>query len=165
MNEHRVWRIGAEVDTDQLAPGEFMHLPSEAIAPHCLKSLRPDFATGLRRGDVLVAGPGFGIGSSREQAAAVLVHLGLKAVIAPSFGGLFFRNAFNLGLLLLTCAHAEDLQEGEHIAIDTQGARIVRSDGSTLACAPLPDFLLQMVQAGGLFELLKQRYPKEPVHA
>jgi 3-isopropylmalate/(R)-2-methylmalate dehydratase small subunit len=165
MTTQRVWRVGAEVDTDQLAPGEFMHLPPEAIAPHCLQSLRPDFAAGVQRGDVLVAGPGFGIGSSREQAAAVLVHMGLKAVIAPSFGGLFFRNAFNLGLLLLTCSQAEVLEEGETIGIDTDdGARILRGDGSALACAPLPDFLLQMVRSGGLFELLKRRYPKEPAH-
>jgi 3-isopropylmalate/(R)-2-methylmalate dehydratase small subunit len=164
LNTHRVWRVGADVDTDQLAPGEFMHLPPEAMAPHCLRALRPDFAAGVMRGDVLVAGPGFGIGSSREQAAAVLVQLGLAAVVAPSFGGLFFRNAFNLGLLLLTCAQADALQEGEHIRIDTSGARLIRADGSALACAPLPDFLLQMVQAGGLFPLLKQRYPKEPAH-
>jgi 3-isopropylmalate/(R)-2-methylmalate dehydratase small subunit len=165
MNRHRVWRIGPEVDTDQLAPGEFMHLPPAQIAPHCLGRLKPGFAAAVRRGDVLVAGPGFGIGSSREQAAAVLRHLGLAAVIAPSFGGLFFRNAFNLGLLLLTCPQAGSLHEGEAIGLDARGARIVRGDGSALACAAVPPFLVEMVEAGGLFELLKRRYPKEPEHA
>ncbi|WP_414632405.1 3-isopropylmalate dehydratase small subunit, partial [Achromobacter sp. UBA5777] len=67
----------------------------------------------VQPGDVLVAGPNFGIGSSREQAAAALVRLGVAAVIAPSFNGLYFRNAFNVGLLLLTCSQAETLAEGE----------------------------------------------------
>jgi 3-isopropylmalate/(R)-2-methylmalate dehydratase small subunit len=165
MNQHRVWRIGPEVDTDQLAPGEFMHLPPAQIAPHCLGRLKPGFAAAVQHGDVLVAGPGFGIGSSREQAVAVLRHLGLAAVVAPSYGGLFFRNAFNLGLLLLTCPQAESLHEGEHIGLDVHNARIMRSDASALGCAPVPDFLLEMVEAGGLFELLKRRYPKEREHA
>ena len=127
--------------------------------------MRSEFAREVRQGDVIVAGPNFGIGSSREQAAAVLVHLGLAAVIAPSFGGLFFRNAFNLGLLLLECARAEELHEGERIRFDARAGRIVSGSGAVLACHPIPDFLLDMVEAGGLFNLLKKRYPKEPARA
>lgn len=158
---HRVWRVGANVDTDQLAPGEFMAFGVERIAEQCLRTLRPDFARGVRAGDVLVAGPGFGIGSSREQAAAVLRHLGLAAVIAPSFGGLFFRNAFTLGLLLLTCAEASSLTEGERITIDTAGAHITREHGVRLVCEPVPGFLLEMARAGGLLAQLEQRFRKE----
>jgi 3-isopropylmalate/(R)-2-methylmalate dehydratase small subunit len=106
---------------------------------------------------VIAAGPNFGIGSSREQAAGALVELGVRAVIAPSYSGLYFRNAFNLGLLLLTCPQAQLLEEGESIALDLPGRAVVRADGQRLACEPIPEFLLEMVQAGGLLAQLKQR--------
>ena len=112
---HRVWKLGPDVDTDQLAPGAYMKLGILDIAKHCLEGVRPEFAAQVKTGDVLAAGPNFGIGSSREQAADALVKLGVKAVVAPSYSGLYFRNAFNLGLLLLTCKDAETLEEGEQI--------------------------------------------------
>ena len=155
MTSSRVWKFGADVDTDVLAPGAYMKNGIEVIAQHCLEALRPDFAASVRSGDVLVAGQNFGIGSSREQAAGALVHLGVRAVIAPSFSGLFFRNAFNLGLLLLTCPEAEHIHDGEQIQLLPTGVR--RADGTLLACQPIPDFLLNMVQAGGLMNVLKQR--------
>ena len=154
----RVWRVGADVDTDQLAPGHAMKHGIEVIARHCLEAVRPDFASGVQPGDVLVAGSNFGIGSSREQAASALVHLGVAAVIAPSFSGLFFRNAFNVGLLLLTCADALQLLEGERIAFDARAGRIVRASGQALATEPIPGFLLDMVEAGGLLAQLQQRF-------
>ncbi len=160
---HRVWRLGRDIDTDVLAPGAYMKLGIEGIAPHCLEAVRPEFAAQVRAGDVIAAGPGFGIGSSREQAAAALVHLGVAAVIAPSFSGLYFRNAFNLGLLLLTCPQAEALQEGEAVTLDPAAPAVVRADGSPLACAPVPGFLLDMVRAGGLLPLLRRRFqPSSP---
>ena len=161
---HRVWRLGADVDTDVLAPGAYMKLGIDGIAPHCLETLRPDFAREVRPGDVIAAGPGFGIGSSREQAAGALRHLGVAAVIAPSYSGLFFRNAYNLGLLLLTCPEAETLAEGEAVRLDLQAVgapAVLAADGRRLACAPVPDFLLAMVNAGGLFHLLRQRIPTQ----
>ena len=154
---HKVWRLGAEIDTDQLAPGAYMKLGIDGIAPHCLEAVRPEFAGSVQPGDVIAAGPGFGIGSSREQAAAALVHLGVRAVIAPSFSGLYFRNAFNLGLLLLTCPEAERLREGERITLDLQQMQVVAEDGQKLACDPIPDFLLDMVQAGGLLNQLRRK--------
>ena len=157
-SQARVWKLGADVDTDALAPGHAMKHGIEVIAKYSLESLRPDFAGGVRRGDVIVAGPNFGIGSSREQAAAVLVHLGVAAVIAPSFGGLYLRNAFNVGLLLLTCAEAGRIGEGEQIAFDARAGRIVRVDGQLLATEPIPGFLLDMVEAGGLLAQLQQRF-------
>ena len=153
----RCWCVGSEIDTDQLAPGPTMKFGLDVVARHCLEAVRPDFAAGVRRGDVLVAGRDFGIGSSREQAAAVLVHLGVAAVIAPSFGGLFFRNAFNLGLLLLTCPDAASLQGQPQLAIERSPLRLVLPDGRALACEPVPDFLLAMAQAGGLLPQLRQR--------
>jgi 3-isopropylmalate/(R)-2-methylmalate dehydratase small subunit len=154
---HRVWRLGADIDTDQLAPGAYMKFGIDEIARHCLERVRPEFAAQARPGDVIVAGPNFGIGSSREQAAAALVSLGLRAVIAPSFNGLYFRNAFNVGLLLLTCRDAEAIPEGESISIDLDGSRIMRADGTALDCEPIPDFLRDMVRAAGLLNLLKRR--------
>ncbi len=154
---HTVWHVGADVYTDALAPGAYMQHGIETLARHCLENIAPRFAGEVRRGDVLVAGPNFGIGSSREQAASALVHLGVAAVIAPSYGGLFFRNAFNLGLLLLTCPHAETLRDQSHLAIEEPDLALVLPDGRRLPCAPVPDFLLQMARAGGLLPQLKQR--------
>ena len=154
----RVWRLGADVDTDALAPGHAMKQGIEVIARHCLESVRPEFAGAVRPGDVVVAGPNFGIGSSREQAASVLVHLGVAVVIAPSFGGLYFRNAFNVGLLLLTCDRADEIAEGERIGFDARAGRVVRAGGEALACDLIPAFLLDMVEAGGLLAQLQQRF-------
>jgi len=154
---HRVWRLGADIDTDALAPGHAMKHGIDIIAKHCLEAIRPDFAREVRPGDVLVAGPNFGIGSSREQAAAVLVHLGVAAVIAPSYSGLYFRNAFNVGLLLLTCAEAQSLHDGDPIALDTGAPALRTADARTLACEPVPAFLMDMVRAGGLMNQLRQR--------
>jgi 3-isopropylmalate/(R)-2-methylmalate dehydratase small subunit len=153
----RIWRLPADVDTDQLAPGHAMKHGLEVIARHCLETVRPEFAREVRPGDVVVAGPHFGIGSSREQAASVLVHLGVSAVVAPSFAGLYFRNAFNVGLLLLTCREAPSIADGEAITFDAREGRITRADGQVLACDPIPGFLLDMVEAGGLLPQLKRR--------
>ncbi len=155
---HRVWRVGADVDTDALAPGAWMQHGVEVIAQHCLESLLPGFATGVRPGDVLVAGRNFGIGSSREQAAAALRHLGVAAVIAPSYSGLFFRNAFNLGLLLLTCPGCDVIHEGERIAFDARAGTVTRPGNQVLQAEPIPGFLLDMVEAGGLLPQLQQRF-------
>ena len=157
----RVWLLGDDVDTDALAPGAYMKHGLDVIGRHCLEAVRADFATGVRAGDVIVAGANFGIGSSREQAAGVLRHLGLAAVIAPSYSGLYFRNAFNLGLLLLTCPEADQIEDGERVGLQLDGEipQVVRANGQHLMCAPIPQFLMDMVDAGGLLPLLKQRKP------
>ena len=157
MSVHRVWKFGPDIDTDALAPGAYMKLGIEGIAPHCLEAVRPEFAAQVQPGAVIAAGPNFGIGSSREQAVAALVHLGVKAVIAPSFSGLFFRNAFNLGLLLLTTPDAELLAEAEQVELDLQTLTLRRPTGQQLVCQPIPGFLLDMVAAGGLMNQLRQR--------
>ncbi len=163
-NLHKVWKLGADIDTDVLAPGHAMKHGLDVIASHCLESVRPDFVAGVQKGDVLVAGPNFGIGSSREQAAAVLVRLGVVAVIAPSFSGLYFRNAFNLGLLLLTCPQADELEEDDPIVLDWQTPAVISPSGSTLACEPIPPFLMDMVRSGGLLNQLRKRFGKEALH-
>jgi len=171
MNRHRVWRVGENIDTDALAPGAYMKLDLADMAGHCLESRYPGLAANLRTGDVIVAGPGFGIGSSREQAVGVLVQLGVKAVIAPSFSGLYFRNAFNLGLLAIVCPQAEVIAEGDMIEIDTERSQLHLYDGvaaggkgadrehpvRTLACQAIPPFLVEMAGVGGLLAQLQRR--------
>ncbi|MBL8288324.1 MAG: 3-isopropylmalate dehydratase [Rubrivivax sp.] len=155
----RTWVLPAEIDTDQLAPGHAMkHGGLEVVARHCLEAVRPGFARGVRTGDVVVAGANFGIGSSREQAAGVLVHLGVAAVIAPSFSGLYFRNAFNVGLLLLTCPRAGEIADGAALSFDARAGRITLADGRALATEPIPGFLLDRIEAGGLLPELKKRF-------
>lgn len=154
---HKIWRLGDDVDTDALAPGAYMQHGIEVIARHCLEHLLPTFAREVRPGDVIVAGANFGIGSSREQAAAVLVHLGVAAVIAPSYGGLFFRNAFNLGLVLLTCPRLALLKDEDQLCIEAPAMSLLGRSGKQVACEPVPDFLLRMARAGGLMASLKQR--------
>jgi len=161
----RVWKLGADIDTDALAPGRWMKLALPELAAHCLEAVRPEFAREVRAGDVIAAGPNFGIGSSREQAAAALKHLGIAAVLAPSFAGIFYRNAINLGLPVLTCRDAERLADGERIALDLRQGIVTCADGSTLACEPLPPFLWDIVAAGGLLPSLKQRFASKGVKA
>lgn len=160
---HKVWKLGADIDTDVLAPGHAMKHGMDVIARHCLESVRPDFVPSVQKGDVIVAGPNFGIGSSREQAAAVLVRLGVAAVIAPSFSGLYFRNAFNLGLLLLTCPQADTLAEGDQVVLDWQAPAVISPSGAALACEPIPPFLMDMVCSGGLLNQLRKRFGKEAI--
>lgn len=156
---HTVWTLGADIDTDALAPGHAMKFGMDVIARHCLESVLPHFSTDVRAGDVIIAGPHFGIGSSREQAAAVLVMHGLTAVIAPSYNGLFFRNAFNVGLLLLTCPN---IDKRPHLTVrldihDAKRPLVITEQGETLTCEPIPEFLLNRVKHGGLFNELRHQ--------
>jgi len=153
----RTWRVPADVDTDQLAPGHAMKHGLDVIARHCLERVRPEFASQVKPGDVIVAGDNFGIGSSREQAASVLVQLGVAAVIAPSYSGLYHRNAFNVGLLLLTCPDAGRIADGETISFDARAGRVQRANGDVLACKPISTLLLDLIEAGGLLNQLKRQ--------
>jgi 3-isopropylmalate/(R)-2-methylmalate dehydratase small subunit len=158
----RSWKLPADVDTDQLAPGHAMKHGIEVIARHCLEGVRPEFAASVQRGDVIVAGPNFGIGSSREQAASVLVQLGVAAVIAPSYSGLYHRNAFNVGLLLLTCPEADRIADGESVTFDARAGRVLRANSDVLACKPISPLLLDLVEAGGLMNQLKRQRNSTP---
>lgn len=154
----RAWIFGDDIDTDVLAPGRYMKLPIEEIAKHCLEAVDPTFAANVRPGDVVVAGRNFGAGSSREQAAGALKALGVAAVIAPSFAGIFYRNALNLGLVALVCPEAGRIRAGDAIAFDAEAGRIEnRTRGETLACEPIPAHLMAMVRDGGLLAHLEKR--------
>ena len=162
---HKVWYVGDDIDTDALAPGAYMQHGIDVIAQHCLENVLPHFASQVRPGDIIVAGRNFGVGSSREQAVAALKHLGVAAVIAPSYGGLFFRNAFNLGLLLVTSPDTEALQKQELLAHVSLGLEVTFNPEKQIKTAPTPDFLLDLVRAGGLVNQLKQtlKQTKQPL--
>ena len=106
----RAWKFGDDINTDLLAPGVYMKGSLKELASHCLESVDPLFAGSVKSNDFIVAGRNFGLGSSREQAALVLNYLGLAAVVALSFGGIFYRNAFNCGLPAITCSSVEEIK-------------------------------------------------------
>ena len=115
-NYGRAFVYGDGINTDMLAPGIYMKHPIATIATHCLESVDKDFAGAVKPGDVVVAGQGFGIGSSREQAAEALKHLGVAAVLARSYGGIFYRNALNFGLPVLVCSDVEKIGIGDLVS-------------------------------------------------
>jgi 3-isopropylmalate/(R)-2-methylmalate dehydratase small subunit len=154
----RAWVFGDDVDTDLIAPGRYMKFGIDKIAPHCFEAVRPEFAASVRRGDVVVGGRNFGAGSSREQAPAVLKHLGVSALIAQSFAGLFYRNALNLGLAALVCEEAKRVRDGDKVRVDPEAGKIYVGDTEeALDCEPIPAHLMQMVRDGGLLAHLEKR--------
>src|SRR5262249_800615 len=133
----------------------------EEIAKHCLESVDPLFAAQVHAGDVVVGGKNFGAGSSREQAAAVLVHLGVAAVVARSFAGLFYRNAFNLGLPLLVCSEAGSVLPRAFPRADLEGGRTANvTQRRSLDCEPVPAHLMALIRDGGLLGHLEKRLGK-----
>jgi 3-isopropylmalate dehydratase small subunit len=153
----RAWVLGDQVDTDVLAPGPYMRKPLAELATHCLEAVEPRFAREVRRGDIVMAGHGFGIGSSREQAAQVLLELGVAAVVARSFARIFYRNALNLGLPALVC---EDYRADAFDTVEVrpvEGSVLNLDRGGAWACEPLPASLLEVVAAGGLMPWLERR--------
>ena len=158
----RVFLFGDDIDTDQLAPGQYMKGGIAALAAHCLEGVRPDFAGSVASGDVVVAGKNFGMGSSREQAAEALKHLGVAGVVALSFAGIFYRNAINLGLPVLTAPSLADLTDGERVTLDLDNGRVVRAgEKPVLPLDPLPDNLKALLADGGLVPHLKKRFAQE----
>jgi len=155
----RAFVFGDGVNTDAMAPGSLMKHPIATIARHCLESADPSFASTVQPGDIVVAGKGFGIGSSREQAAEALKHLGVAAVLARSFGGIFYRNALNLGLPVLVCADVDGISAGDLVHADAAtGVINNRTRGTRLSAIPLPPFLLAMIADGGLVPHLEKRF-------
>jgi len=166
MSAGRAWVFGDNVDTDVMAPGRYMKLPIEELATHCLESLAPAFAREVQPGDCVVGGRNFGAGSSREQAPQALKQLGVAALIAESYAGLFYRNAINLGLPALVCAQSRRIRAGDRLRVDPEAGRIENlTTGESLACEPIPGHLMQLVRDGGLVPHLEKllRAAKEDV--
>jgi 3-isopropylmalate/(R)-2-methylmalate dehydratase small subunit len=154
----RIWKFGDQIDTDVLAPGRYMKGTIDELAAHCLEAVRPEFASQVKPGDLVVGGVGFGIGSSREQAAQALKHLGVGAVIATGAARIFYRNAINLGLPVLVSPDAVKLTDGAMVEFDLEAGTVTNEHGTLIAqCEKLPDFLLDIVRDGGLIPNLKKR--------
>jgi 3-isopropylmalate/(R)-2-methylmalate dehydratase small subunit len=159
MSAGRAFVFGDDVNTDALAPGMYLKSPIEVIAAHCLEAVDPNFAARIKPGDVVVAGRNFGAGSSREQAAEALKHLGAACVVAKSFGVIFYRNALNLGLPAIVCADTGRIRDGDQVAVDPRNGTIVNvTSGERLTAQPLPEFLLEMIADGGLVPHLEKRF-------
>jgi 3-isopropylmalate/(R)-2-methylmalate dehydratase small subunit len=154
----RAWVFGDNLDTDVIAPGRYMKFGVDEIAQHCLEAVSPGFAKSVKPGDVVVGGRNFGAGSSREQAPEALKHLGVAALVAESFAGLFYRNALNLGLPAVVCKDAKLIADGDTVRVHAEDGKIeIVNTGETLACEALPAHLMQMVRDGGLLPHLEKR--------
>lgn len=158
----RAFVFGDQIDTDVLAPGPYMKRPLAELARHCMEAVDPTFADRVRPGDIVVAGVGFGIGSSREQAVQALLELGVGAVVAKGFARIFYRNALNLGLPALVCADLE-ANEGDDLEVRPVEGRIVNhTRGLAYACEPIPAALMDVVAAGGLMPWLERKLGARP---
>ena len=158
----RVWKLKDNINTDVIYPGKYLPIidPPE-MAKHALEGLDKDFPGKIRKGDIIVAGSNFGCGSSREQAATSLKSAGIACVVAKSFSRIFFRNAINQGLALVECKEASDLiQEGEEITINYKIGEILIKD-KKVSFAPLPDFLMSILEEGGLIPHVRKMLGKK----
>lgn len=154
----KVWTFGNDIDTDTIIPGKRGTIPTfEEMSKYAFEYYKPEFASTCRPGDILVAGTNFGCGSSREQAATVLKYNGVRCIIAKSFARIFFRNAFNSGILLLTCDGIQDVVTGGDIVTVDVEAHTVSANGQTFTTGAVPENLLAIVEHGGLIEDTKAR--------
>jgi 3-isopropylmalate/(R)-2-methylmalate dehydratase small subunit len=154
----RAWKFGDDIDTDAIIPGRYLVIndPQE-LAKHLFEGIRPGMAPHVNQGDFVVAGENFGCGSSREHAPLALKGAGISAVIAKSFARIFFRNAINTGLPLFICTEITKINDGEALEID-MGRGVIHNlaKDDFYKITPLPSFLMNIVDAGGLVEYTKR---------
>lgn len=156
----KVYKYGANVDTDVIIPARHLNDPSPAaLASHCMEDIDPSFASSVQPGDIIVAGYNFGCGSSREHAPLAIKSCGVKCVIAPSFARIFYRNAINIGFPIVECPQAaEEIQAGDQVDVDFSSGVITNlTTGKTYQAAPFPAFIEGIIQSGGLLNSLKAR--------
>lgn len=153
----RVWKLHANVNTDEIIPGRYnVTTDREQLARYCLCEVRPDFPDVVREGDVIVADRNFGCGSSREHAPVAIQAAGIRAVIAPSFARIFYRNAINVGLPLLVCAEAAaGAKDGDIIHVDVTSGEI-KLNGGSFRAAPVPEFVNRIAESGGILEFIRR---------
>ncbi|WP_048199208.1 3-isopropylmalate dehydratase small subunit [Methanocella arvoryzae] len=154
----KVWKFGDDVDTDAVIPGRFLIIndPRE-LAKHAFEGVRPEFREKVKPGDVIVAGENFGCGSSREHAPLALKGAGVRCVIAKSFARIFFRNSINIGVTLLECPDTDKISEGDVLEIDEKkGVILNKTKKEKYRVTPVPEFLAEIVQSGGLIEYARK---------
>ncbi len=153
----KVWVLGDDIDTDIIIPTEYLALKTiEDMKQYAFSPLRPDLASRIQKGDIVVAGKNFGCGSSREQAPEVVKALGIRCIIARSFARIFFRNSINNGLLLIEQPDLRgDVKEGDEITVAVNDHIIY--EGRRYPIASLPENLVEILNAGGLVKAMAAR--------
>ena len=151
-------KFGDDISTDLIAPGRYFHLRSDLpeLAKHVLEDADPDFASKVAKGDFVVAGNNFGLGSSREHAPVIIKMAGIAAVLAKSFARIFFRNAINVGLPVLIC-DTDKIDQGDGLEVDLS-AGVVKNltKGIELKFGKIPEAMLKILDEGGLVPYIKK---------
>ncbi|MDI6859239.1 MAG: 3-isopropylmalate dehydratase small subunit [Methanocellales archaeon] len=152
-----VWKFGDDVNTDAIIPGRYLTIndPKE-LAKHVFEGVLPEFAQQVQPGDIIVAGRNFGCGSSREHAPLALKGAGISCIIAKSFARIFFRNAINVGLPVLECDKIDQIERGDALEVDlAKGMINNKTKGERYQAMPLPEFVRNIIEHGGLIEYTK----------
>ena len=152
------FKFGDDISTDHIAPGRLFHLRSNLpeLAKHVLEDADPEFASKMNKGDFVVAGNNFGLGSSREHAPQIIKIAGVGAVLAKSFARIFYRNAINIGLLLIEC-DTDKIDADDELEIDIKSGYVKDvTKNITLPITPLPDVMIKLLNEGGLIEHIKK---------
>jgi 3-isopropylmalate/(R)-2-methylmalate dehydratase small subunit len=154
-----VWKFANDIDTDAIIPGRYLTInTTDELAQHAFEGVRPDFASNVKSGDMIIAGTNFGCGSSREHAPLALTGAGVKCIIAKSFARIFFRNSINIGLMLMECPDTDSICEGDELDVDLASGLITnKTKNETYQAVPLPDFVRNITDAGGLIEYTRQQ--------
>ncbi len=156
----KVHKYGANIDTDAIIPARYLSISEpEELGRHCMEGIDSEFLTKVELGDIIVADTNFGCGSSREHAPLAIKAAGISCVVAKSFARIFFRNAINIGLPLLECGEAVDNSEaGDILEVDLVAGEIKNiTRGKTFIAEPYPDFMMGIINAGGLVEYTKRK--------
>jgi len=156
----KVHKYGADVNTDVIIPARYLMLDDpDELAQHCMEDIDADFLNRVEPGDIMMATTNFGCGSSREHAPLAIKAAGISCVIAGSFARIFFRNAINIGLPLLECAEAvANTEAGDLLEIDLSRGEIKNlTRGMTFTAEPYPEFMAELISAGGLIEYTRRR--------
>ena len=154
----KAFKFGDNISTDHIAPGRLFHLRSNLpeFAKHVLEDADPEFASSMQKGDFVVGGKNFGLGSSREHAPQIIKIAGVGAVIAKSFARIFYRNAINIGLLAIEC-DTDAIDAGDKLELDIEKGLIKDlTNGAIIPIEPLPPVMIKMLNDGGLVEHIKK---------
>jgi len=152
--------VGDHIDTDAIIPARFLVTADTAeLGRNCFGGLEPGWVKRVTNGDILVAGENFGCGSSREHAPLAIIGAGIPVVLAKSYARIFYRNAFNMGLLLLELGDdIARIKDGDELEIDVAAGTIAnRTSGETIGFNPVPQFMMDMLSGGGLVEYVKRK--------
>lgn len=159
----KCWKYGADINTDLIIPARYLNTTDHKnLATHCMEDIDSDFASKVKSGDIIVAEKNFGCGSSREHAPIAIKAAGISCVIAKSFARIFYRNAFNVGLPIITCPEAaHDIDNGDEVDVDTTTGKIKNITKDTIYQAePIPPFMQEIIASGGLMHYVAKRKKK-----